>query len=85
MAQDKELREEQQRRKRAEAAAQHSSKEKEAVKKGKKPFYPKKCKKFLLYDFLLLGDHAEDAMTWFAFFLVQVLRIGSYELTCYCY
>ncbi|KAG0566455.1 hypothetical protein KC19_7G065200 [Ceratodon purpureus] len=39
---DRELREEQQRRKRAEAAAQHGSKEREAVKQGKKPFYPKK-------------------------------------------
>jgi len=36
------LREEQQRRKRAEAADQHGSKEREAVKKGKKPFYLKK-------------------------------------------
>lgn len=48
MTQDKELREEQQRRKRAEATAQHDSKEKAAVKEGKKPFYLKKCKHFLL-------------------------------------
>lgn len=39
---DKELKKEQQRRKHAETAAQHGSKEKEAVKQGKKPFYPKK-------------------------------------------
>lgn len=39
---DKELREEQQRRKREEATAEHGTKERAAVKQGKKPFYLKK-------------------------------------------
>lgn len=39
---DKQLREEEQRRKREKAVTAHVSKEKDAVKQGKKPFYPKK-------------------------------------------
>ena len=63
--QDKELRDEQQRRKRAEAAAQHGIKERAAVKQGKKPYYPKKCKT----SFLIIPCCG--------LFLFEILRICS--------
>jgi hypothetical protein len=42
--QDRQLREEEQRRKQAEQVTQFRAKEKDAVKQGKKHYYPKKCK-----------------------------------------
>jgi hypothetical protein len=42
--QDQQLREEEQRRKQAEQVTQFRAKEKDAVKQGKKHYYPKKCK-----------------------------------------
>jgi hypothetical protein len=41
---DRQLREEEQRRKQAEQVTQFRAKEKDAVKQGKKHYYPKKCK-----------------------------------------